>query len=355
MPLTRIRSLLAAAIVLVPALSIGGAGDEPGHLAPPVADHHLHLRSAALAAFLDEGGEGEAENGGAMADAAAGSLDALLRALDQAGVERGLLVSTAYRYGERDAPVPDEAALVAAENDFIAAAVERSNGRLAGVCAVNPLRDYALSELGRCAADGRFTALKLHFTNSGVDLRDPDHLARLAEGFRALEAHGLGALVHLRTGREDYGAEDARRFIDEVLAAAPTVPVQIAHMGGWGGYDAATDAALGAFVEALADGRLDRSRVFFDLGAVVFDPAAAGDNQALAEQVREANRTLSARIDALGADRVLFATDWPAWPPVPDPDARIRLNLVLLHRALPLDPARWAVIHGNRTPLLGAR
>jgi hypothetical protein len=76
-------------------------------------------------------------------------------------------------------------------------------------------------------------------------------------------------VVLLRTRSKNYGASDVRAFIDSVLPAAPDVPVQIAHMAGWGGYDRDTDEALGAFIEAIRSCRLKRDDLYFDFSAVV--------------------------------------------------------------------------------------
>ena len=114
-------------------------------------------------------------------------------------------------------------------------------------------------------------------------------------------------------------------------------------MAGWGGYDELTDAALGAFVEAFESATLNRERFSFGLGAVVFpvegigsaDPSAARGEER-GDRIRQANRNLVARLRELGLDRVVYATDWPAWPPGSEPDSSIERNLELIRSALPL-------------------
>jgi predicted TIM-barrel fold metal-dependent hydrolase len=153
----------------------------------------------------------------------------------------------------------------------------------------------------------------------------------------------LDGCVHLRTHSKEYGATDARAFIEQVLPAAPAVPVQFAHMAGWGGYDRATDEALGAFVEAMRQGRLRRRQLYFDLSAVLL-PGSAYETQPgrelvcfgeemrlLAEQQRgypgwEARPVR--RIRQVGLDHVLFATDWPVASPA-DYQALVREQLHL--------------------------
>ena len=75
--------------------------------------------------------------------------------------------------------VDDEAAKVARENDWTAAQAARYPGRLIAFCSFNPLKDYALAELKRCAGlPGLKRGIKLHFGNSDVQLDDPAHVQR---------------------------------------------------------------------------------------------------------------------------------------------------------------------------------
>jgi uncharacterized protein len=66
----------------------------------------------------------------------------------------------------------------------------------------------------------------------------------------------MAIVVHMRssvTRERPYGAKEARVFLRELLAAAPRVPVQIAHLSGADGYDdPSTDEALGVFIDAIA-------------------------------------------------------------------------------------------------------
>ena len=67
-----------------------------------------------------------------------------------------------------------------AENDWTSQQVSRFSDRLRGFCAVNPLKEYALDELARCAKDPQLHfGLKLHFGNSDVDLDNPIHVEQL--------------------------------------------------------------------------------------------------------------------------------------------------------------------------------
>src|SRR3954471_24500307 len=91
-----------------------------------------------------------------------------------------LLLSAAYIYGSPSRTVPDEYAKVRAENDWNGSQASRYPQRLRAFCGVNPLKDYALEELERCARDPLLNrGIKLHFGNSDVHLENPEHIARL--------------------------------------------------------------------------------------------------------------------------------------------------------------------------------
>lgn len=316
----------------------------------PIADHHLHLRSPAGASFLfgDDTGPTRAPDD---PNYQATTAKQVLAALDAASIEHGLVLSIAYMFGSAQTEITNEYSLVKAENNYIAEQVATAPERLIGACSVNPLRPYARSEIKRCADDPRLRALKLHLTNSRIDLRNTEHVQVLAGVFNLLQDLNMPVVVHMRTGNPNYGAEDARIFIREVMSQAPGLPIHIAHMAGWGGYDASTDSALESFALALSKGTIDPELISFGLGAVVFQPTAAGDDRALELKVRQANVQLAARIREIGPERVLFATDWPSWPPTRDMRLKINQNASLLRQELPLSTEELNIIFSNRISL----
>jgi len=95
-----------------------------------------------------------------------------------------------------------------------------------------------------------------------------EHVRKLAAVFDAANARRMPIILHMRTMNPAYGQRDAEIFISEVLAKAPDVPVQIAHLAGWGGYGPETDAALSVFAKALSSGDPRVSKVLFDLSLV---------------------------------------------------------------------------------------
>jgi predicted TIM-barrel fold metal-dependent hydrolase len=245
--------------------------------------------------------------------------------LDSAGIQYGVLLSWAYQFAAAFREVRDEAAKVRAENDWTAREAARYPDRLVAFCSLNPLRAYALEELATCARDPRIRGLKLHLTTSFVDFRDADHVRRLAAVFEAANAHRLPIVVHMRTMNPEYGRRDAEVFLREVLAKAPDVPVQIAHLTGWGGYGPETDSALQVFAEAFASGDPRVSKVYFDLSQISGVTASTG-------------KLIVERVRTIGVDRMFFAVDRAgspsdAWesvrrlPFTPEELRRIAMNL----------------------------
>ena len=260
----------------------------------PRADHHQHLFSPAMARLLDTGSGGPGTIAGKD----------VIALLDAAGIRRAALLSVAYVYGSPSRKIDDEYAKVRAENDFNGAQAALYPDRLRALCSVNPLKDYALDELARCAAlpDLRH-GLKLHFGNSDVQLELPEHAARLKEVFAAANARKMAIVVHLRASvskQRPYGAAQARVFLDELLPAAPDVTVQVAHLAGTGpGYDdAPADAALAVLADAVAANDARTRRLWFDVATIAngeLAPAAAD------KAVR--------RIRQIGMEKILFGSD----------------------------------------------
>ena len=163
-------------------LAFGAMQDEP----VPAVDHHQHLYNPAL---------------GALTLGEPVTSDDLIKLLDQAGIRRAALFSIAYRFGNPNQPaIANEYDKVQAENDRFSREVARYPDRLRGFCASNPLKDYALAEIARCAKDAQMRfGLKLHFGNSDVQLDDPRHVARLREVFRAANDARMAIVMHVRS------------------------------------------------------------------------------------------------------------------------------------------------------------
>jgi len=121
-------------------------------------------------------------------------------------------------YGSPSRNVEDEYAKVRAENDWTAAQASLYPKRLIAFCSFNPLKEYALTELERCAKDPNLKhGLKLHFGNSDVQVDNPEHLEQLRRVFRAANEHRMAIVIHMRASisrKRPYGAQQARVFLE---------------------------------------------------------------------------------------------------------------------------------------------
>jgi predicted TIM-barrel fold metal-dependent hydrolase len=169
----------------------------------------------------------------------------------------------------------DEYAQVKAENDWTSDQVAQYPDRLRGFCSVNPLRNYALAEIDRCAKDPNLRyGLKLHFANSRVNLREPRHVEQLRQVFRAGNTHRMAIVAHVWTGDHvvghPFGRGEAEIFLNEVLPAAPDIPIQIAHLGGSGPrFDPDTKEAMIRLAEAVSAADPRTRNLYFDIATNV--------------------------------------------------------------------------------------
>ncbi|MEI6667081.1 MAG: amidohydrolase family protein [Acidobacteriota bacterium] len=337
---------MASCLAATTAAGIGARDDGPG----PVADHHMHLQSSRMVAVLVRLKETFAERVEPGDRAQLGGAEAVA-ALDAAGARKGVVVSGAYLIGSPDIRLDDELDQVRQENDWTASQAALFPSRLVGFCSVNPLKPYAEAEVARCAAVG-LRGLKLHFTNSAVDVLKAPDLERLVAVMAKANGLGLPMLVHMRSRADMYGSTQARVFVERVLPAVPDVPVVIAHMAGWGGYDRATDAALGACIDACRAAPRSCQHLWFELSMSVLPatartaPAGTSLRDLANAQAKfpEANQRLASHILALGAGRVLFGSDWPGMSPRDGFDA--------VRRMLPIGPDRLRTIAGNEAPYM---
>jgi uncharacterized protein len=333
-----IRPLTAIQIISI-ALAVGVAvvaqtqerGTSSVSQSAPVADHHQHLFSPDLAALMSTTPP--------VAPVKARTADDLIEQLDAAGIRRAVVLSTAYIFEQPSRKAHDAEERLRRGNDWTSRQVARYPDRLIGFCGLNPLKDYALDELTRCAKDPNLRrGLKLHFGNSVVDYHHPTHIERVRRVFRAANEHRMTIVVHVRasvTQKLPYGPDEALIFLNELMPAAPDVVVQIAHFAGAGSWqDGGAQRALELFADAVAR-RDPRTRlIYFDvttLGA----PSGAGDAQWGAAMTRR-----------LGTERVLFGSD-ATLPNTTPGDA-----WAALRRLLPLTDDEFRAIAGNVPPYM---
>ncbi len=309
--------------ILLAALALGGCTTLPrapaGPLAPRI-DYHQHLVSPAFAPIVKL-----PERDGA----------ALLAELDAAGIQKAVVLSVGYSYADERKGLSDPDQRTRFENDWTGQQVRDSNGRLIGFCSANPLRPVALEELERCLGVSGMIGIKLHLGNAGVTLRDAAHVQRLQQVFALAQRLRAPVLVHMRPrGGADYGAVDARTFLDRIVPMASTVPIIVAHLGASSpGYPAQNDEIMGAFADA-AERRDQRMRnLYFDVSANVTTEATPADGALVARRIRQ-----------IGPRKFLYGTDLTAV------GGSIRASWETFRAKVPLTPREIAIIANNRLP-----
>ncbi len=250
----------------------------------------------------------------------------LVAGLDGAGIGRGVVLSNAYYFDAmRPEPVRDEHARVRAENDWTAEQVAQFPDRLVAFCSFNPLRDYALAELDRCASANRFRGLKLHFNAAQLDFQDPQQVAKVGRIMEAANGYRLPMIIHVRS-KPTYGRQDAEVFLHQLVAAAPDVPIQIAHL--WGGENF-SGSALELYADAVAAGDATTRNLYFDVSGA-WDYGRPEEMEQIVRHIRQ-----------LGIGRILYGSDaspQEAWK--------------ALRSTLPLTEEEFRVIANNVAPYM---
>lgn len=198
-----------------------------------------------------------------------GTVGALLKAGDEAGISRFLVHSVAVTW-ERAHSI----------NDFIAQAVQQHPDRFIGFGSIHPEHPEMEKELDRMLSLG-LKGVKLHPDFQHFLLDDK----RAIDLFKAMAERGLPLLVHTGDKRYQYSQpERMARALDRV----PDLKAICAHLGGWSVWDEAWRLLAG------------RDNVYVDCCSSLY----AIDPETAAEVIHH-----------YGADRVFFGTDYPMWTP----------------------------------------
>jgi predicted TIM-barrel fold metal-dependent hydrolase len=306
-----LRALLAISIpIAAPILAQAAQGQAtPAQDVVPIVDHHMHIFSPESSKVLDTickalGPEGCPPQ---VSHAPSTGVDAI-RALDAAGIKRGVLLSSAYFFTSPELahPGPDVAGQTRAENTFIVVQAQASCGRLVPFISVNPTAANALDEIRYWGRQGGAAGLKLHLGSAKFDFRDPRQAEKLAAVFEAAgEAH-LAIVMHMQTRSPDYGADDVRIFLQKIYPRSGNVPVQIAHAAGGGGINPGQLAALRTFAAAIQRDPRGTRRLHFDLAMVPDLFANEGKVAAKPGDVE----ALESLMHQIGLNRFLLASDY---------------------------------------------
>ena len=331
MSVFRLTTVLAIAVGCSVVARIEERGPQGVKQSVPLADHHQHLWSPELAALVSSTPP--------VVDAKPRTAADLIAQLDAAGIRRAVVLSAAYIFEQPSRNVDDAAEKLRRENDWNSRQVAQFPDRLIGFCGLNPLEDYALDELKRCASNPNLRrGLKLHFGNSVVDYHDPAHIQQVQRVFRAANDYRMTIVVHARasvTRKLPYGRDEARVFLNELLPAAPDVVVQVAHLAGAGPWDdTGTQEAFGVFADAIAK-RDPRTRLLY------FDVTVQG-----ATLTADVARPWATMIRQVGVERMVFGSD-ATLPSVTPAD-----TWAALRKLLPLSDDEFLSIANNAPPYM---
>jgi predicted TIM-barrel fold metal-dependent hydrolase len=290
-----------------------------GQPVAPRVDYHQHLVSPAFAPIV-----GLPERNGA----------ALLRELDAAGIWKAVVLSVGYSFADERKGLANPDSLTRAENDRTSSEVAKSRGRLIGFCSANPMRDAALRELERCLTLPGMVGIKQHMGNAGVTLRDSSHLRRMQQVFALAQRRRAPVLVHMRArGGANYGAQDVRLFLSQVVPQAPDIEIVVAHLGASGpGYTPQHDEVMVAFSDAAALNDPRMRNVYFDVSGIFVEETTPDQAMRAARRIRE-----------VGMSRILYGSD------LTPPGGSIRRGWEIFRSEVPLTDEEFRRIAENRT------
>ena len=222
--------------------------------------------------------------------------ETIIRLLDEAEIDRAIVMTY------RDAPGPEERVL-----EYVAEAVQRFPDRLIGYARMNPrYGDEAVALFDRAIRDYKMRGLKLHPVGYVMHPASEPTLALI----RHAAALGVPTLCHC--GDEEFTLP---LQVAEAAAAVPDATIILGHMGG---YFHVRDAI----------------RV-----------AKRHPNLILETSAMPYPRMIKEAVEAIGAERILFASDGPGCDPTLELEKLRRANLDAADEAL--------LLHGNIERLLG--
>lgn len=254
----------------------------------------------------------------------------LIALLDEAHIKRAVVLSNAYYFDSPRMNTSHDLTSLRAENDWTAEQVRKYPQRLVAFCSVNPLGDYAVEEIDRCAKSRTFKGLKLHFGAAALNLLEPAHVAKLKKVVEAANRNRLALIIHVRASGE-YDARHTRILLREVFPLAPDVTIQIAHL--WGGENF-SEPALTAYAEAIEAKDPAVAHLYFDLAQTWFGGA-------------EDLKRIVALMRRIGLQRILYATDGPEFAGATPVE-----GWKAVQERMPLTAEELRAIAGNVAPYL---
>ena len=216
----------------------------------------------------------------AKKEAKIATAEELIDSMDRAGIDVSVVVNLGWMTHE----------LCTETNDYILESIARYPERLIGFCTVQPQSvDAATEEIERCAQNGARGIGELRPDIQLLDLEDEAIVSPLME---AVKAHGLILLTHASEPvGHDYPGKGiiTPDVLYPFITHHPDVTVVCAH---WGG-------GL-PFYALMPEVKKTLQNVYFDTAAspFLYQP-----------------RIYSLVSELVGADRILFGSDYPLMPP----------------------------------------
>jgi predicted TIM-barrel fold metal-dependent hydrolase len=138
-------------------------------------------------------------------------------------------------------------------------------------------------------------AMKLNVGEGGdnIDLHDSSQVRVLRDFFAAANARRMPIVIHLGS-RGGFARPEVRTFLEEIVSAAPDIPIQIAHMSsGFQSPDALTE-----FADARSRNDPLARNLYFDLSVGRFKDLDPAVGRFIADAIRK-----------IGLEHVLYASD----------------------------------------------
>ena len=260
-----------------------------------IIDFHVHI-------FPDKIAEKAAHAVGKFYDipmALDGKLSTVLREMDRAGVERFVAHSVATTPAQ-----------VQRINDFILESHAKYPERIIPFAAMHPDVENIPQAMEDIIASG-FRGVKIHPDIQGFQI-DAPHVLKMIGAI----AGRLPLLIH--TGDYRYDNSGPARM-NHVMELFPELVAICAHLGGYSEWERAAASPL-----------VNNKNVYVDTCSSLFAVSP--------ERATEIIRTY-------GADRVMFATDYPMWTPYEELERFNKLSLT--------DEEREKIFHATAEKLLG--
>lgn len=212
---------------------------------------------------------------------------------------RAIIISSGYQ-------LHMEQKMARTENAFVAAEVKKLPTRLAGACAVNSLKDWAIREMQACRADG-LRVLKLHTMASGMRLSEPAHLAKLTAILSEAERLQMTVLIHGNFPQASRGEEGL--VLLRELEKFPKVRFILGHL--WG--------REFKWLEGFK-----HPRFIVEVSATPIWMKLAESREQLVKTMRK-----------VGIEKFVFGSDWPVFHPS---------EMMMALKALPLTDDEYKAI-----------